>query len=37
MGVTFEPLQLVSGWMAGGELRNYIKENPHTNLTSLVS
>ena len=37
MGVTLEPLQLVSGWMPGGELRSYIKENPCTNPTSLVS
>jgi hypothetical protein len=37
MGVTLEPLQLVSGWMPGGELRTYIKENPDTNLISLVS
>ena len=37
MGVTLEPLQLVSGWMPGGELRSYIKTNPHTNLISLVS
>ena len=37
MGVTLEPLQLVSGWMPGGELRSYVRENPHANLISLVS
>jgi len=37
MGVTLKPLQLVSGWMPGGELRSYVKENPHANLINLVS
>ena len=37
IGATLEPLQLVSGWMPGGELRSYIKENPGTDLISLVS
>ena len=37
VGVTLEPLQLVSGWMPGGELRSYVRENPHANLISLVS
>jgi len=36
-GVTFEPPQLVSEWMDGGELRKYIGDNPHANLVSLVS
>jgi len=36
-GVTFEPPQLVSEWMEGGELREYIRNNPHANLVSLVS
>lgn len=36
-GVTFDPLQLVSEWIPGGELREYIKNNGHTNLTGLVS
>ena len=35
-GVTFEPLQLVSEWMHGGELREYIKNNRHANQISLV-
>ena len=36
-GVTFDPLQLVSEWMPGGELREYIKNNPQTSLINLVS
>lgn len=36
-GVTFEPLQLVSEWMPGGELREYIKNNRHQNIIKLVS
>lgn len=36
-GVTFEPLQLVSEWISGGELRHYVGENPGANLISLVS
>jgi len=36
-GVTFEPLQLVSEWMPGGELREYIENNPHADLLGLVS
>ena len=35
-GVTFEPLQLISEWMPGGELREYVKNNLDTNLISLV-
>ena len=37
IGVTLEPLQLVSEWMPGGELRSYVKENPHADLINLVS
>jgi len=37
VGVTLEPLQLVSMWMPGGELRDYVKENPYANLIRLVS
>lgn len=37
MGVTLEPLQLVSEWMPGGELRSYVRENPQKNLVDLVS
>jgi len=36
MGVTFEPLQLVSEWMPGGELREYVKKDRDTDLISLV-
>jgi len=36
-GVTFEPLQLVSEWTPGGELREYIRNNCQTNLIGLVS
>lgn len=36
-GVTFEPLQLVSEWVTGGELREYIGNNRQTNLINLVS
>jgi len=36
-GVTFDPLQIVSEWMPGGELREFIRNNYHANLTSLVS
>ena len=35
-GVTFDPLQLVSEWMTGGELREYVKKNQDINLISLV-
>lgn len=35
-GVTLNPLQLVSEWMPGGELREYIKGNPDTNPVNLV-
>ena len=35
-GVTLNPLQLVSEWMSGGELRDYIKQNPNANRINLV-
>ena len=35
-GVTIEPLQLVSEWMPGGELRHYVKKNRNSNLINLV-
>ena len=35
-GITLNPLQLVSEWMPGGELRNYIKQNPDTIRINLV-
>ena len=37
MGVTLEPLQLVSKWMPGGDLRDHVKKNPDTNRINLVS
>ncbi|KAF9641912.1 kinase-like protein, partial [Thelephora ganbajun] len=35
-GVTFEPLQLVSEWMPGGELREYVRGNREANLVNLL-
>lgn len=35
-GVTLDPLQLVSEWMPGGELRNYVKSSREMDLLSLV-
>ena len=35
-GVTFDPLQLVSEWMPGGDLREYVKNSRDTNLIILV-
>ena len=35
-GVTFKPLQLVSGWAPGGMLREYVEDNRHANLVGLV-
>lgn len=35
-GVTFDPLQLVSEWMSGGELRKYVKKNRDRNLINFV-
>jgi len=35
-GITLNPLQLVSEWMPGGELREYIKQNPDANRVNLV-
>ncbi|KAF9647907.1 kinase-like protein, partial [Thelephora ganbajun] len=35
-GVTLEPLQLVSEWMPGGELREYIRNNREANLVNLL-
>jgi len=36
LGVTPTPLQLVSEWMTGGSLAEYIKKNPDTNRLGLV-
>ena len=35
-GVTVSPLQLVSEWMPGGELREYIRKNRDANILDLV-
>ena len=37
MGVTLKPLQLVSKWMPGGDLRDHVRKNPDTDRISLVS
>jgi len=37
IGVTLEPLQLVSKWMPGGDLRYHVRKNPDTDRISLVS
>jgi serine/threonine protein kinase len=36
-GVTLNPLQLISEWMPGGELREYVKLNRDANPIRLVS
>jgi len=36
-GVTFDPLQIVSEWMSGGNLTTHIEANPRTNRIALVS
>lgn len=36
LGVTISPLQLVSVWMPGGELVEYIERNPSADRLSLV-
>lgn len=35
-GVTAAPLQLVSDWMSGGNLTEYINKNPGADLLGLV-
>lgn len=37
IGVTFDPLQIVSEWMSGGNLTTHIKLNPQTSRIALVS
>ena len=37
LGVTIAPLQLVSNWMLGGDLPEYIKEHPSADRLELVS
>ena len=36
LGITVAPLQLVSHWMSGGDLREYIKKNPSAHRVGLV-
>jgi len=36
-GVTLDPLQIVSEWMPGGDLTDYISLNPQANRINLVS
>ena len=36
IGVTTDPLQVVSEWMPNGTLMEFIKENPGANLIGLV-
>ena len=36
-GVTLEPLQLVSEWVPGKDLREHLKINGHANLIGLVN
>jgi len=36
-GVTLDPFQIVSDWMAGGDLTDYISLNPQANRINLVS
>ena len=37
LGVTASPLQLVSVWMTGGELPEYVNAHPHADRLGLVS
>ena len=36
LGITLEPLQLISTWIPGGELKDYIIGNPDTDRLALV-
>jgi len=36
LGVTIDPFQLVSDWVSGGDLLDYIKRNPNANRLRLV-
>ena len=36
LGVTMAPFQLILDWMPGGDLREYIKENPDADRLGLV-
>ena len=37
LGITSDPLQLVSNWMPGGDLTEYIKKHPDADRLGLVS
>ena len=37
LGVTIDPFQLVSGWISGGDLPDYIRRNPSADRLRLVS
>ena len=37
LGVTIDPPQLISDWMPGGDLTEYITNHPDTDRISLVS
>ena len=37
LGITLNPLQLISAWMPGGELREYVTHHPSTDRLRLVS
>ena len=36
LGVTVTPFQLISNWMSGGDLPDYLKENPDADRLGLV-
>ena len=36
LGITLTPLQLISEWMPGGPLAEYIKKNPNADRLGLV-
>ena len=36
LGITFTPFQLISNWMSGGDLPDYIKKNPYADRLKLV-
>lgn len=36
LGITSTPLQLISEWMPGGDLTEYIKKNPDVDRLDLV-
>ena len=36
LGVTIDPLQLVSNWVSGGNMQEYIEEHPNADRRRLV-